>query len=84
MAWGNDQVNPFRGVRVISKNWFEVKFWFKEDFWGWDGNAKFRKGPEEVFEILRCLMVLRLLNDHNEILFIEFKVINIERIHDES
>ena len=84
MAWSNDRVNSFRGVRVILKNWFEVKFWFKEDFWGWDGNVKFKKGPEEVFEILRCLMVLRLLNDHNVILFIEFKVINIERIYDES
>ena len=45
---------------------------------------KFRKGPEKVFEILRCLMVLKLLNDHNAILFIEFKVINIERIRNES
>ena len=65
MAWSNDRVNPFWGVRVISKNWFEVKFWFKEDFGGWDGNVKFRNGPEEIFEFLRCLMVLRLLNDSN-------------------
>ena len=61
----NDWINSFRGVRVISKNWFEVKFWFKEDFWGWDGNVKFRNGPEEVFKFLKCLMVLRLLNDPN-------------------
>ena len=26
---------------------------------------KFRKGAEEVFEFLRCLMELRLLNDPN-------------------
>ena len=65
MAWSNDWVNPFRGVRVISNNWFEVKSWFKEDFWDWDGNVKFRKGPKEVFEFLRCLMELRFLNDPN-------------------
>ena len=65
MAWSNDGVNSFWGVKVISKNWFEVKFWFKEDFWGWDGNVKFRKGPKKVFEFLRCLMELRFLNDPN-------------------
>ena len=65
MAWSNDWVNPFRGVKVISMNWFKVNFWFKEDFWGWDENVKFRKELEEVFEFLRCLMVLRLLNDPN-------------------
>ena len=48
MAWSNDRVNPFWGVRVISNNWFEVKFWFKEDFGGWEGNVKFRNGSEEV------------------------------------
>ena len=65
MAWSNDWVNSFRGVRVISKNCFEVKFWFKEDYWGWDGNVKFRKGLKEVFRFLRCLMVIRFLNDLN-------------------
>ena len=51
---------------------------------GYCENVKFRSGSEWAFEFLRYLMVLRFLNDHNMILFINVKVVIIERIRDES
>ena len=65
MAWSNDWVNLFWGVKVISKDWFEVNFDLKKILGGWDRNVKFRNRPEEVFEFLRYLMVIRFLNDLN-------------------
>ena len=42
---------------------------------GCDGNAKFRNEPEEVYEFLKYLRILRFLNDPNrfalEIIFIK-------------
>ena len=58
--------------------WSQILIW--RNFGGCDGNAKFRNGPEEAYEFLRYLRILRFLDDPNRfvldiILFFFSKVV---------
>ena len=43
--------------------WSQISIW--RNFGGCDGNAKFKNGPEEAYEFLRYLRILRFLDDPN-------------------
>ena len=43
--------------------WSQILIW--KNSGGCDGNAKFKNGPEEAYEFLRYLRILRFLDDPN-------------------